>query len=68
MISQHQDPHHAAQDFNFFYFFLVLAPVLAAMLILGFSKLFNYLENRNSEERTRPRAKETGAPPDDEGT
>jgi len=54
MILQDNDPHHMHTDFSYFYYFLILAPVIAALLFYGGVKLLNYLESQRNQFGEKP--------------
>ncbi len=43
---QHNDPHHLHASPYYFYWFLVLAPILLIFMIYAGYKLMNYLDKR----------------------
>ena len=45
------DPHHLHPNFNYFYFFLILAPILVVVITYITLRLLNYLENRKQAEK-----------------
>ena len=52
---QDNDLHHGYPDFNFFYVFLILAPILVAAIIYGGVKLMKYLDKRKVDKRIKNR-------------
>lgn len=59
MIWQDNDPHHMHADYSYFYYFLVLAPVIAALLFYGAIKLLNYLESQRNQINEKPSEKKS---------
>lgn len=51
MILQDNDPHHLHQNFDYFYVYLVAAPILMAVVIYVCWKLMNYLDNRKTKNQ-----------------
>ncbi|MBV6496555.1 MAG: hypothetical protein DCC44_01135 [Acidobacteria bacterium] len=59
MYLQHDDPHrHTAPGIETFYLFLILAPILVALLVFLLWKVLNHLENEKppipQKNRTNP--------------
>lgn len=48
MFLQHDDPHRHAGGIEYFYYFLILAPFLVAVVLFVAWKLLNYLEKRKA--------------------
>lgn len=59
MIMQDNDPHHMHPDFNYVYYFLILAPILAVSVLYVGWKLMTYLDNRKKPEQTDKQNSET---------
>lgn len=55
MFLQDNDPHHMHPDFNYVYYFLILAVVLTALVLFVGLKVMTFFDNRY--ERKKPTAK-----------
>ena len=54
MYLQYDDPHrHAAPGIETFYLFLILAPILVALLVFLLWKVLNHLEKRKASDPSK---------------
>ena len=62
MYLQHDDPHrHTAPGIETFTLFLILAPILVALLMLLLWKVLNHLETRKAADPSKNRTDLEGA-------
>jgi phosphate/sulfate permease len=47
-MQEQYDPHHMHPDFSYYYYFLILAPILAIVVTYSLIRLLTYLENRKN--------------------
>lgn len=52
MILQDNDPHHMHPDFNYVYYFLILAVILGAVMLFGAMRFMKYLDNRYERKQS----------------
>ncbi len=52
MILQDNDPHHMHPDFNYVYYFLILAVILGAAMLFGARRFMKYLDNRYERKQS----------------
>ena len=59
MILQDNDPHHMHPDFNYVYYFLILAVILGAVMLFGAFRFMKYLDNRYERKESNAKDAET---------
>ena len=62
MYLQHDDPHrHTAPGIETFYLFLILAPILVALMVFMLWKVLSHLEKRKAADPSKNRNNLKGA-------
>jgi flagellar biosynthesis/type III secretory pathway M-ring protein FliF/YscJ len=51
MILQDNDPHHMHPDFNYVYYFLIIAVIFAVAMLFAAPKIMSYLDNRYERKK-----------------
>ena len=59
MILQDNDPHHMHPDFNYVYYFLILAVILGAAMLFGARRFMKYLDNRYERKQSNEKDAKT---------
>ena len=59
MILQDNDPHHMHPDFNYVYYFLIIAVIFAVAMLFAAPKIMSYLDNRYERKKLVEKDSET---------
>lgn len=59
MILQDNDPHHMHPDFNYVYYFLIVAVIFAVAIMFAAPKIMSYLDNRYERKKSKEKDSET---------